>query len=687
MGKLGFKQYSMAIFSITLTLCFFLGDVKTVCAQADEFTLEEVTVTAEKREQDLQKTSMSITSVSGQDIIEKSVVTLHDVLKDVPNVVTSDTGFGPVIAIRGLGQDLAIGVGESSVSTNYDGSYQMRPESGVFGFFDIDRVEVLRGPQGTLYGRNATGGAVNVISAKPKINVVEGYTVLEAGNYALLHGEGAINVPINDDFAARVAFVSSRRDPFVSVGDDVSGTGGRVQISYIPSDDVSVTLLSSYISRIGRPHNGEVSFEDWEAGNWLKSKDESLWAYTPKSKNSSYKFAVTAEFPFGPGMVTFLPAYEHIANRSSRYDTRQGAMTLRGDPWGNETYTGELRYASKSDARVQWVGGLYWTETDEPGMPRAPLPTQLKWYKSWAVFGQMTYPFTDTFRGILGSRVAKDHKGYDHILGLVSYPESNSFDFDYFDWKVGIEKDFTDDVLSYLTLSTSHRPGGFEQNTGEPFDMESVISAEVGLKSRLMDERLQMNGDIFYYDYKDYQVVDVYIPEGELFPQGFPYNVDSVENYGAEIEVSALLGTATTFNGSFAWLHTRYTSDFFPHRTVFDPEPLNQIGQPLPHAPDFSLKGSIAHRFSLSGGAVLTPSISARWSDKQYIGVTTTSHYLHPAYTIVDCSLIYDSTQNWALDFYAKNALNQKYANAIMGGQDYFPGNPRQFGVIFNMRF
>ncbi len=206
-------------------------------AGAELDKLEEIVITAERREESIQKTSISISTVSGDDITEQGLTNVEQILKNVPAVIIVGTARGAAVAIRGLGFDLPPQVGESATSMNFDGVYNFRSESGTYGYFDLSRVEVLRGPQGTLYGRNATGGVVNVISNSPS-REFEAKGTLELGNYNLLRAEGAVNVPITDNLAARAAYVAINRDGFLSNGqNDAVGQAGRLKTLYKPNDD------------------------------------------------------------------------------------------------------------------------------------------------------------------------------------------------------------------------------------------------------------------------------------------------------------------------------------------------------------------------------------------------------------------------------------------------------------------
>ncbi|MBN1627707.1 MAG: Plug domain-containing protein, partial [Deltaproteobacteria bacterium] len=198
------KKFNLGFLKILFGLGIVFTGVPCAFSQvSEEFTLEEITVTAEKRAENLQKVAMSVTVLQGDEILNTGATTITDILKNVPNVSASDSGTsgGYTINIRGLGNDMPTGMGESSVSINFDGAYESRGESTLFGYFDVDRVEVLRGPQGTLYGRNASGGVLNVVSAKPRADKVDGYASLEVADYSKRKVEAAVNVPMADKFA------------------------------------------------------------------------------------------------------------------------------------------------------------------------------------------------------------------------------------------------------------------------------------------------------------------------------------------------------------------------------------------------------------------------------------------------------------------------------------------------------
>jgi iron complex outermembrane recepter protein len=698
------KRSFHLILTTIVGLMFVFGNVFFLYAQeqkSDEFTLEEITVTAEKRTENLQKVAMSVAVMQGEELTNQGAVSLADILKNIPNVSTSEAGDkGSTINIRGLGSDLPSGTGEAAVSTNFDGAYQMRSEAGMFGFFDVDRVEVLRGPQGTLYGRNSTGGVVNIVSSKPKVDKVEGYAGLEIGDYKKMKTDGAVNIPIADSFAGRLAFVSTKQNSYTMDDhggrDSQQGLATRLQLRYIPSDEAYLNLLYSYTQRDGGMF-GIVTKANYDAGKYDINNNTYPYSRTSKQQNVDSKISLTAELPLGPGIVTLLPTYEKMKGRSSSYGVSQGApgsgpvaaepaFSTGGQPWNNETKTAELRYANKSDSEITWVVGLYWTDTKEPQSPDDTGYEAVKWYNTKSAFSQMTYPFSETFRGILGARYTADKKGYSDT-DLT--PEKASYKFDYFDWKIGIENDLNKETMSYLTLSSGHRSGGYNEFTGATFGTESAISGELGLKTRFLKNRVQVNGDIFYYDYKDYQVTNMWIAWDEeeardVMHSEF-FNVAKTINYGAEMDATALIGDATKLNFALAYLKNEYKSNFFLNPTPFEPA-VNMKGKPMPHSPKYTFSAGIDHMFFFENGSSLTPSASYRWVDKQYYGMAVTKTAMGPAYAVLDFMLTYDSAKSWTLNFYANNALNKHYFTMSFS-DNYFMGNPRTMGVTMKVKF
>jgi iron complex outermembrane receptor protein len=584
---------------------------------------------------------------------------------------------GFVIAIRGFGSDLPPGIGESAVSTNFDGVYNFRAEAGTFGYYDLERVEVLRGPQGTLYGRNATGGVVNVITKDPT-DEVGGYGTVEVGSDKLLRLEGAVNVPVNDDVAARLAFVSIDRDGFISNGmDDAQGSAARAKVRYQPAEDVKM-VFSAEMVKLGGNGPGSVLLEDFNDGEYYSD----LVEYQSQNYDS-YKFSANVEFAAGPGVVTFIPSYQYADGEvwGQMMVTEDIGKSL--DPKDVKQTSAELRYSAQADSDIQWVAGLYYYDLHNQNQNLAQGGgVNHDYTTAYAAFGQITYPVTDAFRMIAGARLSYDEKSYGVDSAIAA-----ETDWTTFDWKAGLEMDLADDVLTYLTLASGHRPGGFNSMPGATsvtFDPEELVSAELGVKSRFMGGRMQVNSDVFYYDYSDFQVSDFYFPEGSFEPESQLLNVEAVTNYGAELETEIMLTVNTIATFSATYLHSRYDADFVLHDGPFF---YNMNGEQMPHAPDWTLKGGLEHSFVLTDGAAITPNFTIRWTDDQYVAPLTNEEQFQESYTMVDANIRYvASSGDWSVNAYVKNATDEMVKNAYFVGE-VMVGSPRQFGVVVNAKF
>jgi len=713
------KPYQLVITSLAL--------MAPAAAFSQSNTLEEIVVTAEKREQDLQDASLSIDILSGDELRNTGRVTMEDILKDISNVSVGDTGGqGTTINIRGVGSDFPPGFSGQSVLTNYDGATTGTMQSSIFGFFDIERVEVIKGPQGTIYGGNSTGGVVNVLSARPVLGETGGYASLEIGNYAKKKLEAAANLPIGDTLAARFSGTAVTQDAYLkdSAGQRKNQTGmaARAQLLWAPTDTASATLLASY-SRVDGSLHGSITKANYDAGIYDVARVDFGGAGLPESiVNDSLreiaKVQLNVEAEIGPGILTVVPSHE---NTKELQRTVSAAPVLDGegapvfDDFGNPltelvlAYDGrtpnvdsdivEVRYSSTEDSEIAWIGGLYYSDLHQEGKPRTgpwlngmfmgPPPAEgtapdYRDTLSKAAFAQVTIPIGDTMRAIVGGRFTKEEASYYND----TYPNPNGvYSEDFFDWKAGLEMDLGDEVLSYATLATAHKPGGYDDQGSEQFLAEESTSVELGLKSRWMDQRLQANGALFWFSYDNYQVVDFYF-DGDI-PTFLFYNAPGAETLGAELDLTYLVGDNTTIGGSLAYLHGEYTEEYITHPDPFAPGQ-DQNGQSIPHAPKWSYYLNADHTFNLDGGTTLTPRLSWRWVDEQYAGVQVIPGNLTPAYNVLDFTLGYD-TDSWSLSFYVSNLTDEHPVVAVgepaTPNINYTLAPPRTYGFVVNAQF
>ena len=638
--------------------------------------LGEVIITSEKRETSLQKTPISVTAVKGSTLRAQGISTIDQVLRDVPNIQVQGAARGFVVAMRGIGSDLPPGVGESSVSTNYDGVYNFRAEAGTLGLFDLERVEALRGPQATLYGRNATGGVVNFISRNPTFNL-GGYGLVEAGNYGLLRAEGALNVPLSDKMAIRTSFAGINRNGYLTNGqNDAVGMGLRTKLKYLFSDNTDIVLNFEY-NKLGGKGFGFSTINDFNSGNPLKNNTTE----NQSQDYESYKFWFDFNTEIGPGVLTVLPSYQ-VAKGVVFGDNGMGLQRSE-DPKEAIQTSFEARYASKPESKVNWVVGYYFygLENNIAGFNGDGQDKT----ESSSFFGQITVPLTERFRAVAGLRYASDTKSFDFPTSMPPNGEEN---WKTFDWKGGLEYSFAENKLAYFTVASGHRPGGFNSfpgAMGASFDPEELLSYELGFKTRFADNKIQINGALFYYDYKDFQVADFFFPPGSPFPVLEITNHDAL-NRGIELETRYALGKNTNLKANFTYLKSTYEEDFDQNGGPGEPV-LQMNGETLPHAPATTYNLSLDHTFISKNRLSITPTLSFRRTAERYVAPYLGPNQLQEAFSIFDASVrIISPNGQVTFNAYARNIGDYVQKTAFFGNA-VIPGAPIQWGGNIQINF
>lgn len=443
-------------------------------AASDSGQLAEIVVTAERRTENLQKTSVALQVLSGAAISRDGIVQPQDLTSAVPGLVVGTGGPSPQFYVRGVGDLSAIPLSNPAIATNLDGVYLAEPAAVNGNFFDLQRVEVLKGPQGTLYGRNASGGAINIISNPPRLGYTGGYLDLQDGNYSAMTSDGAVNVPIGGTFALRAAFQVVDRKGYLSDGfDDDRHQSVRLQGLWRPSSAVSL-LLGADAVHMGGKGAGFVYLPHPAGTNaWEGVTSEASNALLGTAVTAAGLCAPAAAFPSGaapafacpalrvaPGVsvpqvalfnplngsgehqdndfwgvhaqfdwhlpfatLTVIPAYRSASERYVAYPS----YPFFEQPSTSGETTLEARL-SRDSTRLKWVGGVYFFNEDQhydTGVSAGLVQnvrTQVSAHtRSYAAFGQMTYSIVPAWRLIAGLRYTDDEH---QIAGVAStlYP-------------------------------------------------------------------------------------------------------------------------------------------------------------------------------------------------------------------------------------------------------------------------
>jgi iron complex outermembrane receptor protein len=523
-------------------------------------TLEEVVVTAEKRTENVQKTSISITAISGEEMRKRAENQLDTMLRNVPSLQIQGTPQGGEIYIRGVGANGDSNFVDPSVALSLDGVYTARSERLSAGLYDISRAEVLRGPQGTIYGRNADGGSVNIISNAPVIGSYQSRANLQTGNYALKHFDASQNIAAGSRLAFRVAVLKEDRDGYFSNDGYASHVqAGRVKALLNATDNWTLQATVDYSRQKGNATTtvpiagpfggGPPPLLNALPNGWPTNPSDPWFVdqYHP-ADIIDYKFvtsSIQSDVKLDWGTLTFIPTW----TSSSRYVLSDlvvgnffGPISPMGaSPTISETQkTGELRLTSPESSLMKWVLGYYYLWSDNggtgsgvatttvstcpPGPPPPGCIPSLALYTtdnagaspttSKAPFGQLTFPVNDQLRVVAGLRHTQDTKSQASRITSVAIPGYNSglvkYDasFSSTTYKAGVEYDVRPQSMLYAQYSTGYKAGGFDTTASPPksYKPEHVKSYEFGSKNRFLGDRLQVNGAIYYYDYTDLQV-------------------------------------------------------------------------------------------------------------------------------------------------------------------------------------
>ena len=519
-------------------------------ADADE--LQQIIVTANRQEQNLQKVSAAVTVVDGSTIANQGLSNVAQIFATLPSVQTTNQPGGASIDIRGLGGDLPAGSTQGSVALVFDGVYNINSQGTTVGFFDVDRIEALPGPQSTRYGPNADGGIVQVITKDPVLGQFGGAGSLTVGNYGMVRGETALNLPMGDTLALRLAAAALSRDSYFDPPEgDNKAQSLRAKLLWRPSDDLSLKL-SYQLDHIGGAGNGSNTFPVFTnkvpvySGGSINNLNDP-WSQSPSdpensgsanidqrtfSDNISYDFGhnvaldVMSSYTKISGGETgciYLPPWSTGANKGYG-PVFCGAELDEFAPF--HQFTSEVRLHNETGSAILWNLGYYhWNYLEQYSLENAgpvSAPPVKTTTDTNAAYGEITYPVNDTLRVIAGARESYDHRAFNFNNAGVVTP-TFGIDFSHFDFRTGVEYDVAPKSMLYFTIASGYRPGGlsaFNPVTNEPnsFKSEVTTSFELGSKNRFFDGRLQVNADVFYYKQANYQDLDKY--SGFIPPTG-----------------------------------------------------------------------------------------------------------------------------------------------------------------------
>ena len=707
--------------------------------QAPDQGVADIVVTANRVETSAQKTPIALTVYKGADLVAAGVTSVANLQRIDPSVnFTARNGAG-YVAIRGIASTDVTEIGDPSVPVARDGFFTNRSFSINTSMYDLQRVEVLKGPQGTLFGRNSTGGLISLITAKPT-KTIGGYVTLEAGSYRQLNADAAVNLPLSDKVQLRLAGIMHRHDGYRELlsiggrGDDDNTVSGRATLAFQPFDNFEGVIQYQHddIDNVG-----DVAFNTTVATVPTNYDPKRFPSYAPTS-NRLIGDRVRWEFTLHglplDSTLTYAGGYDK-QKWSHKLDA-SGAPTAPATFIQSEqpgTWNHEVRLATpQNQPLTAQVGFFHYSE-------KSPLVAgfqqlsgafagqylvhfnYLTRSQSDAVFGQFGFAPTESVRLTAGARYTwdkKDRTGESQlrcdiagippflygIIGCVGNPpvhvaaDAGNMRQSKPTFLLGIDWTPTPQNMVYAKFSTGYKSGGFNSNGSAPpvpYGPESITAWELGTKNRLMDGHLVLNADVFYQTYRGYQASQ---STPAVSSGSGVFNVGSAKIYGAEAQlVYSNGGLQFELNGTL--LHTKFDAGT---QAILTTDPLtgngisrSVVGNRLPNAPGVAVSAALEYRIDLGGSGSVTPRIDGKYSSDYYFDVFNDADTRQSSYATGNASLTWRSA-NEKLQFavFVRNftdktvfASAQRNFSATPIINAYQFQAPRTFGARFNYNF
>jgi iron complex outermembrane recepter protein len=688
--------------------------------------LEEIVVTASKVAESLIKAPIAVTVLTPKDLQDAGVVSIADLTSTAPDLQVRNVGSANAIqiTIRGITNTDFNQSGNPAIATYVDGIYVGHTEGLTGAIYDIAQVEVLRGPQGTLYGRNSTGGNLNISTANPE-NKFDAYTDLSFGNYGDLLTHGMINIPVTDDLAIRAAFVTHRSDGFYNTEGTTARNygaaddyGGRLTALWTPGSFSWRLSVDDFVGN-GTPGLEIVTGTNGKPVDGLPVYDRPVPGFPEPIQNTSNLYIRSRmNYAFNDVLsVSYLAGYADL-HETIQDTVSNGAFAIYR-PRQNQNYWNEVD-VDFNFARFHNIAGASdfhmlnrnfdMQNYDAIGITEGVAERENHVRTSaWGIFDQGTFDITDTLRLVGGVRYSSEDQNNDGEIDgvcpaalyagvplnqiprtfkgpgcaiLPVFPSSGTWSD--ITWKGGLEYDVASQTSSYFTVSTGFKAGGTNAGGGvtaanATFKPEKDINYELGLKSRLLDHRLSLNAAIFYTTYTDIQVTQI------VNQTSVTTNAAAARIYGVELEAQMLLTPQDHLSGFANYLHATYTNYTDAVNSLTGAIVPSLDGNYLQDSPQYSLRAQYAHDFVLPNGTMLTPMAAVYWQSFNYLSPFNQAVDRVAAYSKTDLNLTYtDPSRHWSVVAYVDNLEDHAVRTNEISAfgevfSDYAP--PRTFGV------
>jgi len=736
-SQVSIKAISIALLATGAVPAFAQAEQASVSAENE---VPDIIVTAQRRSENLQKVPIAATALTGDDLDAKAVQRLADLQFAAPSLSITDQGLTQSVNIRGIGIASGSPAVANGVATYVDGVFQP-PILTSSSFYDIASIEVLRGPQGTLVGSNSTGGAVFINTQSPTTDRVKGYAQAAYGSYNAFSAEGAINLPIAQDLAIRVAGTGKWRDsyytdigPYHNEPDKLDEQAARIGILWEPGSFRAIGKVE-WIDK----NTGGYAYRPIVGTTFENNRQPDMRTLTYNAPTLNHERAVLASLELRQELESgiVLRSVTGYTNKriNNLYDS-DGAMTASAtDPTASTTqtmdqfvrereWTQEINIISPTTGVFNWILGGYFqknkidviiqTASGAPTDPTDILNLQSK--KTWGVFAHTGYKLTSALELQVGARYSHySVTGGGHVIigaggpifgpdGLTVADLAGDHEDGRLTGKVALNWTLDDNNLLYVFAARGYKPGGANSATSE-FRPETVWNYEAGWKANFLGNRIKTQLGAFYMDYKDFEFDAVDTGTGQTGVT----NISNATIKGVEFQVQGRFG-GLSFDGGIAYVDSKLD----PVRIVntralpplpqygpqcpagtpsnppvcFDYEPylVTAGGGPNLFSPEWSYNLGAQYEIGLPDGLSLTPRLNYA-----YVGPRWTNLVYHPTLDYLKgrgllSALVTLRKGEWMIEGYATNLTNETYVSGQSGNSEFY-GAPRELGVRASLRF
>ena len=705
-----------------------------VGASSSTSEVQEILITAERRAEGMSKVPIAATALGAEQIAERGILELEDLQYQAPSLTINTTGSATFINIRGVGLNSGGASVTSGVAIHVDGAFIIGTGLSMGDpFYDLERIEVLRGPQGTFVGQQSTGGAMFLVTRNPRFEELEFNVAQSIGNYDWRKTEGAVNLPISERVAARIAFNLEDRDSYFT-------NLGTIDSSFGASDDPRI---------VGQRHPGDLNEQNVRVKLLAEPRDDLSillthdtyrmrtdgWAQQPPNYTGD-PFTLAYDFPthnnrdvdrtiaeinwdLSQGIrLRSLTSYQTF-NVVFAQDLDATAVADRAQNYQigpNRVITQELNLLSSGEGPLEWaIGGFYAHQktrstilTSFYSQGRATAVDSPGGYtESLGFFGQMTYAFSPKFNVTAGLRYNTDEQETPRQTTVNSRPPAapttsvrrGRASSSMVTGKLAFEWQVTDDNMLYLTASKGSKAGGFNLPSsnfpGSNFEPEVVYNYEIGWKGALLDRRLRLALDAYIMDYEDFQLA-IYDP---AIAASYISNLEKSAVKGFEAQVDARFGPFS-FNVSAAYADAQVRNApllidsrllpgggtvLLPPDFDYSPYLSDVEGRVLPYAPEWTINAGIQYDVPVGSGMFTT---RLQWA---YISELWNTLFQQPvdlidSHETLDLRLTYRPNDHWSLEGFVTNLTDEVYI-AGFRGENKFYGAPREYGLKVSYRY